>query len=186
MTERPTSASSAATSTTAALAMTGATWYELSCTRGVSKCVSTRPRHAHDRHQRATTSTASSPWTRHSACSTCLLRSARASTGTAPAHQHRCCTKAPHHSDYWARFEKFVKDLTLHYQDVFVVTGPLFLPRPTPTGLQVSYPVIGARCCVGTGTAWPSARHATRTPCKHRAAPRAGCSAHTLLQSCTG
>lgn len=30
--------------------------------------------------------------------------------------------------DYWARLEKYVKDLTRRYEDVFVVTGPLFLP----------------------------------------------------------
>jgi DNA/RNA endonuclease G (NUC1) len=33
--------------------------------------------------------------------------------------------------DYWSRFENFVRSLTSHpqCQDVFVVTGPLFLPR---------------------------------------------------------
>ena len=30
--------------------------------------------------------------------------------------------------DYWARLEKYVKDLTRRYDEVFVVTGPLFLP----------------------------------------------------------
>jgi DNA/RNA endonuclease G (NUC1) len=34
--------------------------------------------------------------------------------------------------DYWARLEKFIRDLTKRYDEVFVVTGPLFLPRPAP------------------------------------------------------
>lgn len=31
--------------------------------------------------------------------------------------------------DYWARFEKFVRDLTKACESVFIVSGPLFLPR---------------------------------------------------------
>ena len=34
--------------------------------------------------------------------------------------------------NYWARFEKYTKDLTKRYSDVFVVTGPLFLPVRRP------------------------------------------------------
>lgn len=48
--------------------------------------------------------------------------------------------------DYWARFEKFVKDLSKHADDVYVVTGPLYTPVPSPSGgLQMDYKVIGAR-----------------------------------------
>lgn len=32
--------------------------------------------------------------------------------------------------DYWARFEKFVKDAAKRADGLYVVTGPLFLPRP--------------------------------------------------------
>ena len=32
--------------------------------------------------------------------------------------------------DYWARFESYVKGLCKEYEEVLVVTGPLFLPRP--------------------------------------------------------
>lgn len=31
--------------------------------------------------------------------------------------------------DYWARFEKFVKDVANKSDEVYVVTGPLFLPQ---------------------------------------------------------
>jgi endonuclease G len=30
--------------------------------------------------------------------------------------------------NYWARFEKFVRDLGEQWDDVYVVTGPLYLP----------------------------------------------------------
>jgi endonuclease G len=36
--------------------------------------------------------------------------------------------------DYWARLEKYVKDLTRRYEEVFVVTGPLFLPAAATAG----------------------------------------------------
>ena len=46
--------------------------------------------------------------------------------------------------DYWARFEKFVKDLTKTYDHVYVATGPLILPTRTPQGtLQFQYPALG-------------------------------------------
>jgi endonuclease G len=32
--------------------------------------------------------------------------------------------------DYWSRFEKFIQDLATSHSDVWVVTGPLFLPTP--------------------------------------------------------
>ena len=31
---------------------------------------------------------------------------------------------------YWARLEKFCRDLTKSYDTVHVITGPLFLPEP--------------------------------------------------------
>lgn len=47
--------------------------------------------------------------------------------------------------DYWARLEKFVRDLTRISSDVYVVTGPLWMPTATKDGqLAVQYPVIGA------------------------------------------
>lgn len=51
--------------------------------------------------------------------------------------------------DYWARLEKFVKDLTKRYDDVYIVTGPLFLPTRTTAasgGIQrwrMEHDVIG-------------------------------------------
>lgn len=35
---------------------------------------------------------------------------------------------------YWARLEKFTRDLAKAYDDVFIVTGPLFLPVPSGAG----------------------------------------------------
>ena len=34
--------------------------------------------------------------------------------------------------EFWARTEKFSKDLAKRHEDVFIVTGPLFLPQPIP------------------------------------------------------
>jgi endonuclease G len=36
--------------------------------------------------------------------------------------------------DYWARFEKFVKDVAKTADGVYVVTGPLYLPSPAAAG----------------------------------------------------
>jgi len=33
---------------------------------------------------------------------------------------------------YWSRFEEFCRRLTDIYKDVYVVTGPLFLPKQDP------------------------------------------------------
>lgn len=45
---------------------------------------------------------------------------------------------------YWAHFERFVRNLTNHFDEVFVVTGPLYLPKPEEDGkLFVKYQVIG-------------------------------------------
>lgn len=45
--------------------------------------------------------------------------------------------------DYWARFEHFIKGLTKTCDEVFVVTGPLFLPVLTPRGYKMDFPLIG-------------------------------------------
>ena len=45
--------------------------------------------------------------------------------------------------DYWARFERFVQDTTKSFDDVWVVTGPLYIPRPTPTGWQMDHGMLG-------------------------------------------
>ncbi|KAI3428702.1 hypothetical protein D9Q98_007526 [Chlorella vulgaris] len=49
--------------------------------------------------------------------------------------------------DYWARFERFVQDLSRRCDDVWVVTGPLYLPQPAPGGAPGTYvmnhPMIG-------------------------------------------
>eukprot|EP00051_Salpingoeca_urceolata_P008296 m.104886 g.104886 ORF g.104886 m.104886 type:complete len:301 (-) comp15677_c0_seq3:105-1007(-) len=47
--------------------------------------------------------------------------------------------------DGWAQLECYVRDLVNVYRDVYVMTGPLFLPRRTPDGKKfISYQVIGA------------------------------------------
>jgi hypothetical protein len=47
--------------------------------------------------------------------------------------------------DYWARFEKFVKDLTKRADEVLVATGPLYLPaRDAQGGWQARHQLIGA------------------------------------------
>ncbi|BDA47734.1 probable endonuclease G, mitochondrial [Coccomyxa sp. Obi] len=45
--------------------------------------------------------------------------------------------------DYWARFERFINLLTRTCDDVYVVTGPLFLPSKTPLGYMMQHPMIG-------------------------------------------
>eukprot|EP01102_Stenamoeba_stenopodia_P022737 TRINITY_DN9590_c0_g1_i1.p1 TRINITY_DN9590_c0_g1~~TRINITY_DN9590_c0_g1_i1.p1 ORF type:complete len:470 (+),score=112.42 TRINITY_DN9590_c0_g1_i1:50-1411(+) len=48
--------------------------------------------------------------------------------------------------DYWARFEKFTRDLSKRFGAVQIITGPLFLPEKHPTQPgkhQVRYEVIG-------------------------------------------
>ena len=52
--------------------------------------------------------------------------------------------------DYWARFERFVQLLTRSCDDgracgdVYIVTGPLYLPTQTPAGYMLQHPMIGA------------------------------------------
>jgi DNA/RNA endonuclease G (NUC1) len=47
--------------------------------------------------------------------------------------------------DYWARFEKFVKDLVKRSDGVYIATGPLYLPSPDGvTGKwMMNHPMIG-------------------------------------------
>ena len=54
--------------------------------------------------------------------------------------------------DYWARFERFVQLMTRSCDDVYVVTGPLYLPTPTPSGYMMQHPMIGEvhPCCAPT------------------------------------
>ncbi len=45
---------------------------------------------------------------------------------------------------YWAHFEKFVRHLTTEFEDVYVYTGPLFLPKKEEDGnYYVKYRVLG-------------------------------------------
>lgn len=47
--------------------------------------------------------------------------------------------------DYWSHFEDFVRRLTNSYDNVRVMTGPLYLPKLMPDGkYRVSYEVIGS------------------------------------------
>ncbi|MEW5317411.1 MAG: hypothetical protein WDW38_008708 [Sanguina aurantia] len=46
--------------------------------------------------------------------------------------------------DYWARFEKYVRDLSRKSGEVYVVTGPLWMPTADEEGRwRMSYPCIG-------------------------------------------
>ncbi|KAK9814237.1 hypothetical protein WJX72_002706 [[Myrmecia] bisecta] len=45
--------------------------------------------------------------------------------------------------DYWARFERFVKQLTRDCDDVYIVTGPLYLPKKSGRGYVMQHPMIG-------------------------------------------
>ena len=45
--------------------------------------------------------------------------------------------------DYWARFERFVKTLAWSSDDVYVITGPLYVPQKTPQGYVMHHPMIG-------------------------------------------
>lgn len=46
--------------------------------------------------------------------------------------------------DYWARFERFVQDTAKTFDDVWVVTGPLYIPRPEASGWAMHHPMLGA------------------------------------------
>ncbi|KAJ1651356.1 nuclease [Dispira simplex] len=48
--------------------------------------------------------------------------------------------------DYWAYFETFTRRLTKHFSDVYVFTGPLYLPKPIPGSsgrFKMEFEVIG-------------------------------------------
>lgn len=46
--------------------------------------------------------------------------------------------------DYWARFEKFARDLIKKHKAVYIVTGPLWLPEKNNRGQYImSHPMIG-------------------------------------------
>lgn len=46
--------------------------------------------------------------------------------------------------DYWAHLEDFCRRLTKQYASIYIVTGPLYLPKKGPDGkFRVSYEVIG-------------------------------------------
>lgn len=54
--------------------------------------------------------------------------------------------------DYWARFEKFVKDTVKISDGVFIVTGPLWLPQPDGRGTgkwEMRHPMIGEATWLG-------------------------------------
>ncbi|KAF9934859.1 nuclease [Mortierella antarctica] len=56
--------------------------------------------------------------------------------------------------DYWAHFENFCRVLTKRYQDVYVITGPLYLPYQDPTDnkFYVKHEVIGNPPNIGVPT----------------------------------
>ncbi len=45
--------------------------------------------------------------------------------------------------DYWARFERFVQLLANTCENVWIITGPLYLPRPTKEGWRMDYGLLG-------------------------------------------
>ncbi|KAG0251994.1 nuclease [Mortierella polycephala] len=56
--------------------------------------------------------------------------------------------------DYWAHFENFCRNLTKKYKDVYVLTGPLYLPYQDPTDnkFYVKHEVIGNPPNIGVPT----------------------------------
>jgi endonuclease G, mitochondrial len=46
--------------------------------------------------------------------------------------------------DYWARFERFVQQVAERCDDVYVVTGPCYLPQPGPAGWAVNHSMLGS------------------------------------------
>jgi endonuclease G len=45
--------------------------------------------------------------------------------------------------DYWARFERFVQKVAERCDDVYVVTGPCYLPQPGPAGWAMNHHMLG-------------------------------------------
>jgi endonuclease G len=55
------------------------------------------------------------------------------------------CPQCPQFNrGYWAKLEKHVRDLTKTYQNVYVITGPLYIPHDESDGRYVKYKVIGS------------------------------------------
>ncbi len=55
------------------------------------------------------------------------------------------CPQCPQFNrGYWSKLEKHVRDLTKNYQNIYVITGPLYLPHQEVDGKRyVKYQVIG-------------------------------------------
>lgn len=54
------------------------------------------------------------------------------------------CPQCPQlNRDYWSKLEKHVRDLTHQYHNVYVITGPLYLPYQEGKRRFVKYQVIG-------------------------------------------
>jgi endonuclease G len=55
------------------------------------------------------------------------------------------CPQCPQlNRGYWCKLEKYVRDLTKSYKDVYVVTGPLYMPYTDVDGKRyIKYQVIG-------------------------------------------
>ncbi|KAI8093083.1 uncharacterized protein BX664DRAFT_328884 [Halteromyces radiatus] len=54
---------------------------------------------------------------------------------------------------YWAYFESFARNLTQSFSDVYVLTGPLFLPQPSDKDSKkytMTYPVLNGNVAVPT------------------------------------
>ncbi|KAI8868704.1 DNA/RNA non-specific endonuclease [Ramicandelaber brevisporus] len=66
----------------------------------------------------------------------------------------------------WADFENFTRDLTKYYDDVYVITGPLFMPHKDPVDgkFYVRYQVIGNPPNVAVPTHWYKAILVTSGP----------------------
>ena len=45
--------------------------------------------------------------------------------------------------DYWARVERFVQQVAERCDDVYVVTGPCYLPQPGPAGWTMNHSMLG-------------------------------------------
>jgi hypothetical protein len=94
-----------------------------------------------------------------------LRRASPSSPGRSPGQEHPCDGRSPplracptpvprsnmspqvgkgFNRDYWARFEKFVKDLIKVADEVLVATGPLYLPaKGANGGWQAQHQLIG-------------------------------------------
>lgn len=45
--------------------------------------------------------------------------------------------------DYWARFERFANQLTRSCDEVFIVSGPLYLPHKADGGFEMRHSMLG-------------------------------------------